>query len=65
MFVPVFGKLKYVDDDAHGEAIKAPITIVTAPLVSTAEVEHHKVAKNEVVGKSNCPECKEQKEESR
>ena len=61
----MFGKLKYVDDDEHGEATKAPITIVNAPLVSTAETEHHRVAHNDVVGKSNCPECKEQKEESK
>jgi hypothetical protein len=52
----VFGKLKYVDSDA-GESTKAPITIVTAPLISTAETDHHKVGVNQVVGKSNCPEC--------
>lgn len=45
--------------------MKAPITIVTAPLVSTAQTEHHKVPINEVVGKTNCPECKEQNRESK
>lgn len=63
--VPVFGKLRYVDTDTSGEATKAPITIVTAPLISTAETDRHKVGINQVVGKSNCPECKEENHEAR
>lgn len=63
--VPVFTKLNYVDtDDSHGEATKAPITIVTAPLVSTAEVDRHRVPINQVLGKSNCPECIEEDREA-
>ncbi len=56
--VPVFGKLKYVDeDDSHGESAKAPITIVTAPIVSTAKTDKHKVGINQVVGEENCSQC--------
>jgi hypothetical protein len=62
--IPVFTNLHYVDVDSHGESAKAPITIVTAPLVSTAEVEHHRVAVNQAVGKSNCPECLEENKEA-
>lgn len=60
MNIPVFGKLKYVDNDEHGETAKAPITIVTAPLVSTARTEKHKVGVNEVVGEENCEQCEEE-----
>lgn len=34
--IPVFGNLKYAESNNQNEATKAPITIVTAPLVSTA-----------------------------
>jgi hypothetical protein len=60
----VFGKLKYVPEE-RPDLAKAPITIVTAPLVSTAQTDRHKVGVNQVVGRSNCPECLEDKLEAR
>jgi hypothetical protein len=55
-----FKQIKYVESDDKN-FIKAPITIVNVPLVSTAATTEHKVAKNYNIDNSNLPEDRQSK----
>jgi len=53
--------LRYAENHSDGELEKAPITVVTVPIVASLDHDDgHRVARNEVVGKSNCPQCKDE-----
>ena len=61
--MPVFGNLRQEENSNVGQR-QASNIIVTAPLVSTDKVDSHRVVYNERVGRSNCPQCKDDKEDA-
>ena len=63
VYVPVFGNLRH-EENSNSGLRQASNIVVTAPLISTDKVDSHRVGYNERVGKSNCPQCREDKKQA-